>query len=114
MSLKRSLLIHKISSHKLIKNYPEILEEFQKITEMQSINVKDSMEETVRGKRLVTQAVDFDLERHSSGNKEPGILLLVSRKKRWDLGCSRLDNTQLWSEHSSRNSGEPALRLPSL
>ena len=31
----------------LAQNYPEILEEFQKITEMQTINVKDPVEETV-------------------------------------------------------------------
>jgi hypothetical protein len=31
----------------LAQNYPEILEEFQKITEMQSINAKDPVEETV-------------------------------------------------------------------
>jgi ParB-like chromosome segregation protein Spo0J len=31
----------------LAQNYPEILEEFQKITEMQSINAKDQVEETV-------------------------------------------------------------------
>lgn len=31
----------------LAQNYPEILEEFQKITEMQSINTKDQVEETV-------------------------------------------------------------------
>ncbi len=31
----------------LVQNYPEILEEFQKITDMQSINAKDQVEETV-------------------------------------------------------------------